>query len=308
MSELAYMTHLKQINGRLEFRQINLNIDLCVDYLHLLDQVNVLDQYLYYNNLLLRENNSSGYRDLDGFEDKTVIEWNKENNEKEQNKLLEKKIRKLLYIKRNTIEEPIRIHRFDISEFNEIEEPEYLESDLDELEQNIESSDEIIEKGLDPIEEDNCDLFDTISEEQSIEENEEEIEKTFNTIDEDIEAEQELEDNTPLLGDMYNDLVQANQLLEDTEDDNYDFVDEYAIEDDEEEIDKTFEENEEETDYSEEFEFENPSNLNSLENNTNTSFTNTYQRDIRTTDKMVDKTTDVINQGINNILKRLAGK
>ena len=107
---------------------------------------------------------------------------------------------------------------------------------------------------------------------------------------------------------MYNDLVQANQLLEDTEDDNYDFVDEYAVEEDEEEIDKTFEENEEEPDYSEEFEFENPSNLNSLENNTNTSFTNTYQRDIRATDKMVDKTTDVINQGINNILKRLAGK
>ena len=307
MSELAYMTHLKQINGRLEFRQINLNIDLCVDYLHLLDQVNVLDQYLYYNNLLLRENNSSGYRDLDGFEDKTVIEWNKENNEKEQNKLLEKKIRKLLYIKRNTIEEPIRVHKFDISEFNEIEETEYIES---KLEQNIESSDEINEKGLEPIEEDNYDLFDTISEEQSIEiENEEEeVEKTFDTIDEDIEDEQELEDNTPLLGDMYNDLVQANQLLEDTEDDKYDFVDEYAIEEDEEEIDKTFEENEEESDYSEEFEFENPSNLNSLENNTNTSFTNTYQRDIRTTDKMVDKTTDVINQGINNILKRLAGK
>lgn len=304
MSELAYMTHLKQINGRLEFRQINLNIDLCVDYLHLLDQVNVLDQYLYYNNLLLRENNSSGYRDLDGFEDKTVIEWNKENNEKEQNKLLEKKIRKLLYIKRNTIEEPIRVHKFDISEFNEIEEPEYIES---ELEQNIESSDEINEKWLEPIEEDNYDLFDTLSEEQSIE-NKEEIAKTFDTIDEDIEDEQELEDNTPLLGDMYNDLVQANQLLEDTEDDNYDFVDEYAIEEDEEEIDKTFEENEDDTDYSEEFEFENPSNLNSLENNTNTSFTNTYKRDIRTTDKMVDKTTDAINQGINNILKRLAGK
>lgn len=307
MSELAYTTHLRQINGRLEFRQINLNIDLCVDYLHLLDQINVLDQYLYYNNLLLRENNSSGYRDLDGFEDKTVIEWNKENNEKEQNKLLEKKIRKLLYIKRNTIEEPLNIHIFDISEFNEIEEPE-IESELEEIDkdiyqdidQNIESSDEINETGLEPIEEDNYDLFDIKSEEQSIEiENEEEI-----------EDEQELEDNTPLLGDMYNDLVQANQLLEDTEDDNYDFVDEYAIEEDEEEIDKTFEENEDEddTDYSEEFEFENPSNLNSLENNTNTSFTNTYQRDIRATDKMVDKTTDAINQGINNILKRLAGK
>ena len=302
MSELAYTRYLKQINARLEYRTINLGIDLSVDYMHLIDQLNVLDQYLYYNNSLLT-NKQGGFNDLCGFESLTVCDWNRNNNEKEHKKLLERHIRNILYTRTPELNNDCFIKLFDTENINYI------------------------------IDEDDLDLFDDVSTENIIEENinnlssssssspsitpqsfnvevdsfterelgDEQICAEYNyETKEDDYIEEETDDETPLLGDMYNDLVEASRLLDEDEEDDYGFSDEYAIFE-EKEIEDSFTDNNEEYSYTEEdivedFEF------------TGGQETSIYKRDIRTTDKVVDKTTDLVNQGLNSLLRKLAGK
>ena len=314
MSELAYRTYLNQMNTRLEIRDINLGLDFNVDNLHLIDQINIIDQYLYYNNILIRIGNKNGHRDLSGFESKTVIEWNNECNEKERKRQLERQIRNLLHLHKSyKNSEPILM--FDSDTINIVTE-DYDNIDID-LFSDIEQQEEIenIQTINFPTNPSSLPVDTFTYEENYVEQETEEdyiSTEMEDTYMEEPYVEQDLDDedteDIPLIGDMYNDLVEAHKIMDETEEDEYGFTDEYAIyEDEEDNIDN-------ETDFSgmedsleDKFDVEIPYTEDcGIESNLCSQ--SEYKREIRTADKVVDKTTDLVNQGINNLLKRLAGK
>ena len=304
MSEFAYTTYLKQLNNRLEYRDINLGLDLTVDYMHLIDQLNVLDQYLYFNDKLVVIN--LGHRDLSGIESLTVEEWNKEHNEKELKRRLEKQIRKALYIK------PIEETDFIITPFN-IDSLNIIEENINEIETDLDLFEDISEELKETEVKQESDTFEDTEEytplsyEPSIQDfTEDETSSASPSTsfqlqnDEEYEEEDNEEDDQPLLGDMYNDLLEANKIME--EEDEYDeYSDEYAIFDDEDETESEVEPNYEEESY-------NCSDKEDYAQEFSNDIGTNYKREEKAADRVVDKTTDLVNQGLNSLLKKLAGK
>ena len=268
MSELVYVNYLKELNNNLLSHSCNLNLDFEIGSSHVLEQLNVLEQYLVVNNLALQGENSDGINNLIGFVELSEDLWHKRFVTGKQHELKEIQKRNHLF-KKGKPRDIVVVH-FDSDEINEIDE-ELPEFDID--------------------------LFD---EEQEIIENNEDINEGS---EEEIEPEEEFEDdtNTPLLTDVFNDLQKA-QILFDEEDDDY--QDEYAIIEDDEEPEEEYPEDI----YEQNMEpYESPiDNVSNSSSDFTFEQPQTEQRNRVLTDAVVDKANAVINKGINALLKKIA--
>ena len=330
MSELVYVDYLKEVNKNLVANDVDLNLDFEIGTTHIIEQLGVLEQYLTLNNLALQVEQEKGIPNLLGFPEMTEDVWQNIHRVEEQKKL--KRIRQQNKLFERGTPCRLNVVMFNTDSINDYEEPEIEETDETET----------VETALDA---DNIDIFDDLendSDSEGIEketispsESESELDEPFPDLDSNLEEDEEDES---LLSNVFSDLQKAQALF--STDDDLDFKDEYAILDEDlsdyknmtqadnedEDIDDTEEEIEEDEEYTEGFSFETPSFDSGDNQDEEDSFegfdiprdidetppvtipphSNQMNRDEVLTDKMVDKTTDVINKGLNALLKKIA--
>ena len=292
MSELVYANYLKELNNTLLDHSYNLNVDFEIGASHIVEQLDILEQYLQLNTLELQDEQGKGINNLVGFVELSEDLWRRRFIESKQHDLKEIQKRNQLFKKGKPFD--VTVVSFDNESINEIEE----ELDIDLFEEETK-------------EEESIDLG--VSEDTEVTDfSEEEIEE---------------DDGTPLLTDIFNDLQKAQNLF-DNEDDLESFQDEYAIIEDDEEPEERYPEDSyeqnttdfgmEETgqlDFGPTPDFGNPMTGfgdTSFGQDTGFGFEQPQQeqvgekRDRVLTDAVVDKATEAVNKGINALLKRIA--
>ena len=70
-----YLEHLKNLCGHLRREGVVIPVDLDCDAMHVYDQVNVIEQFLYFNRVLQISGSAYQLEDLLGFKDITVDEY-----------------------------------------------------------------------------------------------------------------------------------------------------------------------------------------------------------------------------------------
>lgn len=338
MSELTYVNYLKDLNTRVVQNGSDLGLDFEIGSSQLRTQLNVLEKYLLLNNLKL-QTDIKGIDNLAGFDELTEDVWRvrKQKQLVQQQKAM--KTKKLLFAKGNRIS--IVLEPFDTREINDYVGPEpepepEIEPDVTTSDFDIDEETETEESPNDNVFDDNSSLGDSLplteEEETPLDDEGNEEENDYQEPEQNEEEEDE-DDSGPLLTDIFSDLQRAQNLF-DEEDDEDEFVDEYAFveEPSEHYPEEKYEGNEEEPPFetsldfgpvtqptmqddlfgdnvgTEEFTFETPTNKGitgeMFEGNNTGQDQN--QRDHVFTDTMVDKTTDALNKGLNAILKKLA--
>ena len=305
MSELVYINYLKDLNSTLIENSYDLNLDFEIGSSYVMEQLNVLELYLTLNNFILQNEKGQGLSNLIGFTEVTESIWRNRYIEKRKKELQEIQKKNQLFARSSKAK--IIINKFDKETIKDIEQ-ELVDLDIDLFEEDENE----IENNLG----DNLSDFDLEAKYSLDEEN----------SDEDTHNDAE---DAPLLTDIFNDLQKAQNLFD--EDDIEDYQDEYAIVEDEEEIEEPYPEDAYEQNTG--FDFDEPStstNNDSLFDFPNENFANNdfnmdssapfnfeqsisneqpktnEQRERVFTDAMVDKANDAINKGINALLKKIA--
>ncbi len=305
MSEVVYVNYLKELNSKLIANSYNLNLDFELGSSHIMEQLSVLEQYLMLNNMEIQD--KKGIPNLLGFDEITEQTWWSE--------YIKHKVNELRKIKqKNALFSGGPKHYVNIIPFEplDIEDIEFIDEETtNEIEETVDTEENI--------ESEDIDLFADTEEETTEEPTVSSF--SFNDTDED-----ENEDDEPLLSDIFDNLQKAQNLF-DNDEDLDEFQDEYALIDDEEpteeqtesaELDGLFEDTEDSTGFTEDTDF--------TENTENTDFgfdDNSFgdsgtdgfsfeqpqveqQKERVVTDAMGDKATDVINKGLNALLKKIA--
>ena len=209
MSELVYVDYLKELNNNLLDHSCNLNLDFEIGSSHVLEQLNVLEQYLIVNNLAIQGETTEGINNLIGFVELSEDLWHKRFISGKQQEL--KEIQKKNHLFKRGKPHEVIVVRFDDEDINEIEE------ELPELD---------------------VDLFDAEEQEIVEDNNIEDINDSLDEVETEESDTEDFEDDTdtPLLTDVFNDLQKAQTLFD--EEDEEDYLDEYAIIEDEDEPDE----------------------------------------------------------------------